>query len=142
MKYSCMVKLSASVVLMGLLSGFAFAQTGKVDLGKREFDANCASCHGINGKGNGPLVEWLRRSPTDLTTLTKRNGGVFPVTRMYETIEGANVPSHGSRDMPIWGSDYRIKAAEYYGETHYDPEAYVRSRILSLIEYLSRIQER
>lgn len=142
MKHARTTRLSASLFALAMVSGLAIGQTTKVDLGKREFDANCASCHGTTGKGNGLLVEWLRRSPTDLTTLTKRNGGVFPVSRMYETIDGANVPSHGSRDMPVWGTDYRVKAAEYYMDVPYDPEAYVRTRILSLIEYINRLQER
>jgi len=142
MKYPTVVMVSASVIALTLFSGMTFAQAGKSDLGKREFDANCASCHGVNGKGHGQMVEWLQRAPTDLTTLTKRNGGVFPVSRMYETIEGANVPSHGTREMPVWGTDYRIKAAEYYGEVPFDTEAHVRSRILALIEYISRLQER
>jgi hypothetical protein len=57
-------------------------------------------------------------------------------------IEGANVRSHGSRDMPIWGLEYRIKAAEYYMDMPYDPEPYVQARILALIEYINRLQER
>lgn len=142
MKYPSRLKLSASLIALTLVSGAAFAQAVKGDFGKREFEAKCASCHGVSGKGNGVLVEFLRRSPTDLTTLAKRNGGVFPVNRVYETIEGANVPSHGSRDMPVWGTDYRIQAAEYYADVPYNPEVYVRSRILSLVEYLNRLQER
>lgn len=142
MKYAHAAKVSMLLLALTLFNGAALAQAGKVDLGKREFEANCASCHGTNGKGNGPVVEFLKRSPPDLTTLVKRNGGVFPVSRMYETIEGANVPSHGTRDMPVWGADYRIKAGEYYGEVPYDSDAYVRTRILALIEYISRLQER
>ena len=142
MKHSYSVKLPASLVALTLLSGAAIAQTTKVDLGKREFDASCAVCHGTSGKGNGPYVEFLKRSPTDLTTMAKRNGGVFPVNRTYETIEGANVPGHGSRDMPIWGNDYRIQAGEYFVDAPYNPEAYVRSRILALVEYINRLQER
>lgn len=127
--------------LFAMCSGGAFAQTTAFDLGKREFSANCVNCHGANGKGGGPFVEFLRRSPPDLTTLSKRNSGVFPVTRVFETIEGANVPGHGSRDMPIWGTDYKIKAAEYYEATEYNPEAYVRTRILALVEYINRLQQ-
>lgn len=142
MKYSNTLKLSVSLMALTLVAGAALAQAGKTDVGKREYDENCAVCHGNNGKGNGPYRELLQRSPADLTTLTKRNGGVFPVSRMYETIEGANVPSHGSREMPIWGLTYRVRAAEYYMDTRYDPEVYVRSRILALIEYINRLQER
>lgn len=140
------VKLSVSLIALTLTSGVVFAQSGKADLGKREFDSNCASCHGTSGKGNGVFKEYLRSSPTDLTTLTKRNGGVFPVSRMYETIEGNNVPNHSTRDMPIWGSAYRTKAAESgsgtYGVAPNDPESYVRIRIYALIDYLNRLQER
>lgn len=111
----------------------------KMDPGKREYDTNCAVCHGSDGKGNGPYGELLKRSPPDLTTMAKRNGGVFPVAKSYEMIEGAG-PGHGTRDMPIWGKDYSVKAAEYYMDVPYDREAFVRGRILSLIEYLHRLQ--
>jgi len=128
------------VVLASLTAAFGSAQAqGRADLGKREFEANCASCHGLDGKGGGPYVEMLRRSPPDLTQLQKANNGVFPLVRMYEVIEGAGV-GHGTRDMPVWGRDYRIKAGEYYADMPYDPEVYVRSRILALAEYLSRLQ--
>lgn len=142
MKHPNTRKLSLSLMALTMMSGVTYAQPGKVDLGKQEYLENCAVCHGNDGKGHGPYVEFLRKSPPDLTQLTKRNGGVFPVSRMYETIEGANVPSHGARDMPIWGMDYRIKAAEYYVDVPYEPEPYVRARILMLIEHISRLQER
>lgn len=142
MKHPNTRKLSLSLMALTMMSGVTYAQPGKVDLGKQEYVENCAVCHGNDGKGHGPYVEFLRKSPPDLTQLTKLNGGVFPVSRMYETIEGANVPSHGARDMPIWGMDYQIKAAEYYIDVPYDPEPYVRARILMLIEHISRLQER
>lgn len=142
MKHSNTRKLSLSLMALSLMSGAAYAQTSKVDMGKQEYVENCAVCHALNGKGNGPYAEFLRKAPPDLTLLTKNNGGVFPVNRMYETIEGANVPDHGSRDMPIWGLDYRNKAAEYYMDVTYDVDAYVRARILTLIEYINRLQAR
>ena len=112
----------------------------KADFGKNEFDANCAACHGVSGKGSGPIADLLKRSPTDLTTLQKRNGGIFPMARVYETIEGVGVAEHGTRDMPVWGREYSIKAGEYYMDVPYNQESYVRARILALAEYLSRIQ--
>jgi len=111
----------------------------KVDLGQREYLNNCAACHGETAKGNGPYNELLKKSASDLTTLAKRNGGVFPVARVYEVIDGGG-SGHGSRDMPVFGTDYKLKAAEYYGDMPYDPEVYVRGRILSLVEYLNRLQ--
>lgn len=121
----------------------ALAQTtqpARVDFGKREFDSKCAVCHGLNAKGQGPVVELLRKPPPDLTLLARRNNGVFPIERLYQVVDGGDVPSHGPRDMPIWGRDYRVQAAEYYMDMPYDSNAYVRARILALLEYINRLQ--
>jgi mono/diheme cytochrome c family protein len=142
MNNSYRAPLFVALAAMLLLSGKAFSQGRNIDLGKREFDASCAVCHGTDGKGQGPFLEFLRRTPTDLTTLAKRNGGVFPINRVFETIEGAAVPSHGSRDMPIWGAAYRVEAGEYFADVPYNPEIYVRTRVLSLVEYINRLQVR
>lgn len=127
-----------------LLAGSAQAQVTpkKVDLGKLEFEANCASCHGANGKGNGPITDLLKKSPPDLTLLSQKNGGVLPVARLYEVIDGAAIPGHGSREMPIWGREYKTAAAEYYMDHPYDPEVFVRGKILALIDYINRLQAR
>ena len=117
---------------------------GSRDFGRREFQRSCASCHGATGKGDGVLVEFLRRSPPDLTQLSRRNQGVFPFQRLYDVIEGGGLAAHGTRDMPVWGTQYRVEDAEYHSDSTqpYDAEALVRSRILSLLEYLNRIQVR
>jgi mono/diheme cytochrome c family protein len=132
--------LSAALLGVLLVSGAAFAQT-RPDLGKREFDTNCAMCHGLDGTGGGVMTTYLNRQPTNLTTLAKANGGILPMARMYEVIDGArDVPAHGTREMPAWGNDYRVKAAQYYWDVPYDPEVIVRSKILSLLEYINRLQ--
>lgn len=130
-------------VLAGTLSATATlaAAAEKIDLGKREYDAKCVICHGPKGKGDGPYAGLLTKSLPDLTTLARRNGGVFPLQRVVETIEGGpSITSHGTRDMPIWGAEYRLRAAEYYIDVPYDAEAYVRARILALSEYVYRLQ--
>lgn len=133
---------AVAAIVLAATCGSVLAQQKTADFGKREYEANCASCHGLDGKGNGPLVELLRRSPPDLTVLAKNNQGILPTARMYEVIDGANVPSHGTRDMPVWGRDYRVKDAEHYVDVPYDAEALVRARILALVEYLNRLQVR
>lgn len=132
------------VALAALSTGGLANDKGKVDLGKREFMNRCAVCHGQSGKGDGGAMDILKTAPADLTTLSRKNGGVFPFERVYSVIDGRQlVKSHGTRDMPIWGKDYSTetaKAGEHYVDVPYDMEMYVRSRILSLIDYLNRIQ--
>ncbi|MBA4263974.1 MAG: hypothetical protein C0453_02735 [Comamonadaceae bacterium] len=129
-------------VVTAFFCGSTLAQPVVPDLGKQEFTDNCASCHGVDGKGNGPLGELLRKSPPDLTLLAKNNQGVLPINRLYAVIEGTGVPSHGSRDMPVWGREYQIETAQQLREARgqYDSAAVVRARVLVLLEYISRIQ--
>lgn len=131
-----------SVGALACVSALAMAQGQKAyDAGKSEYMANCSSCHGETGKGSGPYVELLKKAPPDLTTLAKRNGGVFPINRVYEVIDGREVIKwHGTRDMPVWGADY-IASASSRADVYFLPEVSARMRILLLIDYLYRIQE-
>jgi mono/diheme cytochrome c family protein len=128
-------------------AGFVAATTGvavateKVDLGKAEYDVHCAVCHGIAGKGDGPYKSSMTKAPTDLSQLAKKNGGTYPFERVYEIIDGRrDVGAHGTREMPIWGNRYAVRAGEYYVDVPYDPEAYIRGRVLALTEYVYRLQ--
>ena len=124
------------------------------DAGKTEYLSGCAACHGIDGKGKGPLSADLKTAPADLTVIAKRNGGVFPVTAVYETVDGRKaIKSHGTRDMPIWGDRFippptpaaSSKPSEPNLQLFYDyyrSENIIRIRILALVDYLSRIQEK
>lgn len=68
------------------------------------FHAYCATCHGTDGKGHGPVAAALNTSVPDLTTIAKRHGGIFPSKRIERIIAGDElISAHGSRDMPIWG---------------------------------------
>ena len=114
------------------------------DLGKREYDNNCAVCHGAKGKGDGPYAGIVNTAIPDITVLKKNNSGVFPYDRVYETIDGrTEIKAHGTRDMPIWGSEYNAKAAEYYTDylQPYNAEGFVRGRILALINYIYSLQQ-
>jgi mono/diheme cytochrome c family protein len=132
----------AGVALM-VFAGAAAAQA-KSDYGKREYDSNCAVCHGKLGKGDGPYAGMVdSKGGADLTMLSKKNGGVFPNLRVTETIDGRwMVKAHGPRDMPIWGDDYlsRAQEAAKTAESPFDPDAFVMYRIMALAEYVSRLQ--
>src|SRR6516162_4448357 len=130
----------------------AVAQAEDFDVGKSEFQSSCASCHGTDGKGNGPVSEQLKVPPPDLTMLAKKNNGVFPTNAVYETIYGSKtIPAHGTREMPIWGERFNpIVNLPHYVDPYYwqkagpqqSPEVVVRTRILAVIDYLNRIQQK
>jgi mono/diheme cytochrome c family protein len=72
--------------------------------GKQMYVNYCAPCHGVDGRGRGPVAPALKTTPVDLTLLTKMNHGKFPDTHIVSTLEiGADAPSHGSAEMPVWG---------------------------------------
>ena len=120
----------------------AAAQQKQFDLGKQEYQANCAVCHGVSGKGDGPYAADVgMKGVADLTQISRKNHGWFPAAKVYEVIDGrAVVKAHGPRDMPIWGTDYLANAPDPLWVVPYDPEAFVRVRILALVDYVSRLQ--
>lgn len=131
------------LILWALVISLPVLSADKLDIGKVEYDQSCASCHGLDGKGKGPFSEAMQLTVPDVTNLSKRNGGVFPVSRVYDVIDGREaVKAHGTRDMPIWGKHYSVSAAPRYDDYAYNPEAAVRGRILSLIDYLYRLQSK
>jgi Cytochrome C oxidase, cbb3-type, subunit III len=134
----------AMITVIACMSSNGLAQD--FDAGKSEYQSSCETCHGADGKGKGPLSAQLKVPPADLTVLAKKNNGVFPVMHVYEVIDGRQaVLGHGTRDMPIWGNRYTVEQIQTQqalrNYPYYDPEATVRVRILSIIDYLYRIQE-
>ncbi len=127
-------------VLAVVFTSAAIAQP-RIELGKREYMSKCAVCHGTTGKGDGSYFELLKTRVPDITTISERNNRVFPVDRVYQMIDGRDMPkAHGTREMPIWGRDYSIEEAKYYADSPYEPGVYVRVRILSLIDYIYSLQ--
>jgi mono/diheme cytochrome c family protein len=101
------------------------------DSGADMFKAYCASCHGPNGKGDGPAAPAMRTPPTDLTRLAAAHGGAFPTKDVSDVLRvGSPLPAHGSADMPIWGAAFRAM----------DDEGIVTIRIANLIDHLKTLQ--
>jgi mono/diheme cytochrome c family protein len=102
--------------------------------GQDTFEFYCATCHGRDGTGDGPMASSLNIPPADLTMLAARNGGQFSPALVRELITHENgTPAHGSSEMPIWGPIFR---------TLEPSERVVETRIESLINYVESIQAR
>lgn len=156
MRHKQITLLVTTALLVGVngISGAA-EKMAQNDFGEYEFWNSCAFCHGEDGKANTPVARLLKKAPPDLTNLSKKNGGVFPVDRVYRMIDGREaVAEHGTSDMPVWGDRFRARkygaqASEHHQtlrnrgiDVPYDMEIFARSRILGLIDYLDRIQEK
>jgi mono/diheme cytochrome c family protein len=102
--------------------------------GQETYRSYCASCHGLDGKGNGPAASALKKQPADLTVLAKKNGGKFPAARVSSIIRGNDfIVDHGPQGMPIWGNAFRA--------VNHD-ETMVELKIQNLTVYLQSIQQK
>jgi len=102
--------------------------------GKDMYMAYCASCHGKDGKGDGPAASALKSAPTDLTQLAASNRGNFPENHVSQTIRGDyGTPSHGSKDMPVWGSIFASMGTTSDGS--------MQLRIRNLTKYIASLQQ-
>src|SRR5215470_8953865 len=96
--------------------------------GQEMYESYCASCHGAEGKGNGPAAEALKVPPTDLTALAQKNGGKYPAMKVASILRGEEVPAaHGSKDMPIWGHVFWSMSGGH--------EAEVQQRVANLSQH-------
>ena len=128
-------------ILLGLLvTPLAGAAMGEeMSYGEAEYLNSCAVCHGLEGRGDGPLGDELVRRPVDLTTISRRNGGTFPYAHVYAVIDGRYaVPSHGEREMPVWGRQFLEDDAKLYGPA--GGEIVTSERIHNLAGYVQTLQ--
>jgi mono/diheme cytochrome c family protein len=121
--------LTLAVILALPAAGFAQALTGR-----DEYISSCGACHGRTAQGDGPLAEYFRNKPTNLTLLAHYNHGLFPEGKVRAMIDGRNVTGpHGAREMPVWGHEFVAQ-----GSSHEQANA----RIKALIDFLKAIQEK
>ena len=131
---------------MKLLIAVAFAimackasTAQEMSYGEAEYLNSCAVCHGVYGKGDGPLGDVLLKRPADLTRLSERNGGAFPYSRVFATIDGRYaLPSHGDREMPVWGRQFLEEDVKVYGPS--GGEVVTTERIHNLAGYIETLQ--
>lgn len=101
--------------------------------GQEMYLTYCAVCHGKDGKGGGPAADALKAAPPDLTTLAKGNNGQYPSMKVISTLRGeAELPAHGSKDMPIWGHLFWSMSGGHSAE--------VQQRVTNLNSYIESLQ--
>ena len=123
------------------LTIMAMAQTAAAQsaAGAEEYTRACASCHGLTGRGDGPLAEYMSIPVPDVTQIRTRNNGVFPMLEVIHLIDGrSGLRGHGG-PMPIWGDSFEAAVASELGDV--GTEIAVRGRVLALATYLEAIQQ-
>lgn len=109
-------------------------------VGEKLFTQYCAGCHGADAKGTGPMAEYLTVAPSDLTTLSARNDGAFPMLKVIHIIDGrSGLRAHGG-PMPLFGDLFMAETDDGV-ERSYNEALETRGRVLSLATYLEALQQ-
>ena len=129
-------KLFAIVLACIGCNAFAADDVGKS--GKELYERYCASCHGVTGRGDGPVSQSLRVEVPDLTRYAQRHGNFFDRALVERIIDGRHViGAHGSRTMPVWGEDF---SRAQLGDP--DAERATRIAITRLADYIWQLQRK
>jgi mono/diheme cytochrome c family protein len=104
--------------------------------GKQVFKDYCAACHGMDGKGNGPAVQFLKAPPPDLTTMAKRYNEKSVGLKLEAILSfGTESKAHGTLDMPTWGPMFRTLNPDKNNQV-------AKLRMYNLAEYVKSIQQK
>jgi mono/diheme cytochrome c family protein len=129
--------LSMFLLLASVIGTAAGAGPDYVGMSGNElYGRFCAACHGMSGRGDGPVAASLKVEVPDLTLIARRAGGAFPRDRIEQIIDGrSSIGAHGSRTMPVWGE-------ELSNEKIGDPDAERAARVIidRLSDYVWQLQ--
>lgn len=105
--------------------------------GEKMYDAYCGTCHGKDGKGDGPAAPALKDPVPDLTTLAQRHNGKYPTdyvnTVLHFGVQGK--VAHGNKEMPVWGPIFQSMVS-----TASNSKTSETMRIYNLNRYLETLQ--
>lgn len=123
-------------LLLPIAAGPVACERPAEPTGRALYMRHCASCHGEDGRGQGPVAASLATPPADLTGLARRRDGVFDERELVRIVDGRHlVAAHGPREMPVWGAVFdRELADEAYGS--YTTLLHAQA----LVEYLRTLQ--
>ena len=125
-------------IILGLPLALAACMEPDQTTGAEDFGDFCAGCHGMSGKGDGDAAALLDRKPADLTTISARNGGVFPGTAVMAKIWGYTGGKDGEAVMPNFGPLLDSPLVPY--DAGDGIESPTPLRLVQLAEYVGRLQ--
>jgi mono/diheme cytochrome c family protein len=120
------IGLAVALVALGAAALSEVPQAARGDAyvvkGQKLYAKYCASCHGTQAKGDGPVAASLKTRPPDLTAIQQK-GEKFPFDKVAVAIDGEKTDraeAHGTNQMPVWGTIFRrtSSAAEKEGDVY------------------------
>ena len=135
-----MTRLRICAFVLAALTGSGAVQAQDIENGAELYARHCATCHGAEATGGGPMAPVLVLQPPDLTTLSERNEGTFPVTRVVMRIDGRDpLVSHGS-PMPVYGDFFETdQSVPLKAET--GQPILTSPAVIDLVAYLQGLQQ-
>ncbi len=132
---ACLVSLAVPTAQALGPSGDAAGDevAGLVERGRQTYLTHCGACHGVEGKGDGSVADYLTVKPPDLAGISARAEGDFPFDEIYDVVDGREVAGHGTRAMPVWGAAFK----------GLDPDAdkrAIKEKVVEVVYYLKSIQ--
>ena len=100
------------------------SQADAVQRGQAHYLFFCGNCHGVDGKGDGPLAVHQKIAPTDLTILQAGESGTSVAERVMKAIDGRHaIGETEAHRMPIFSESLEVKT------------------VIEITEYLKTIQQ-
>ncbi|WP_299922705.1 cytochrome c [uncultured Pelagimonas sp.] len=131
--------LALSTLALSTLALTTPAIAQDADIGRSHYHTHCATCHGLEGRGDGPMAGVLMIKPVNLRELTAANGGVFPLERVVKRIDGRDpLVSHGS-PMPVYG-DYFEGSFDVPMKAPSGQPVLTSQPVVDLVAYIKEIQ--
>lgn len=133
--------MKRTAIAMIAASGLALAACQNVpvtrlDVARQDFADHCAACHGADARGGGPAAAGMAVPPTDLTRLSARNGGDFPLVEVMSQIDGY---TRGAGAMPEFGS-LLLEDRMVMVETSPGVQTPTPERLVLMARYLETLQ--
>jgi mono/diheme cytochrome c family protein len=106
------IRIGLCIVLSSLAWSASSEELGSYN-GAELYKRFCASCHGENGNGEGPVAPILKVMVPDLRLIARRHGGKFPADQIQRIIDGRDIKiPHGTRAMPVWGYEFTAASSD------------------------------
>ena len=116
----------------------ASAVLAQDSVGAEIYMENCAGCHGETAMGDGPLSALISIEMPDLTVLSRRYGGNFPLADVVRKIDGrVEMRGHGD-PMPVFGA--MLSGASAVIDTAEGDPIVTKAAVLAVADYLERLQ--